>query len=220
MVTHNRNRQHISNKGRVVDWERLRTAYASTPAVGNVPMNARGDILGPGGRVVKTAEQVEEEYNQAYEQQMERQGGGQQSQQQMSIKRDAIPKGRRQARDDQMVTPSTSAPENTHAYASPEEALEKAREKAVRGGKAPKQEQDTTEYQKPEDVVQQATVRKKEEQKNKPDFTEGAMDPSQAAEGLPDVDPSTGESKSSSSKSKSSSKSSRSQSRKIVDSDE
>ena len=40
-------------QGRMVDIEKLRGANESTKAVGNMNVNARGDVLGPGGKIVK-----------------------------------------------------------------------------------------------------------------------------------------------------------------------
>ena len=42
--------------------EKLRLANEETIAVGNMKVNARGDQLGPGGRVVKTRNQIMKEY--------------------------------------------------------------------------------------------------------------------------------------------------------------
>jgi hypothetical protein len=45
-------------QGKQVDMEALRTKFELTPAVGNVKMNARGDILDAGGNIIKTKEQL------------------------------------------------------------------------------------------------------------------------------------------------------------------
>lgn len=55
-------RAYRSAQGRVVDMEKLRLANEETIAVGNMKVNARGDQLGPGGRVVKTRNQLMKEY--------------------------------------------------------------------------------------------------------------------------------------------------------------
>lgn len=57
----------MSNKvytaqGELIDMHALATKHANTPALGNARMNARGDILGDGGVVLKTQEQVEAEW--------------------------------------------------------------------------------------------------------------------------------------------------------------
>lgn len=51
-----------SMRGDIIDMNALRSANEKTSAVGNAKMNARGDRLGRDGRVVKTKEQVVEEY--------------------------------------------------------------------------------------------------------------------------------------------------------------
>lgn len=50
--------------GKSIDIDRLRLANESTIAVGNTKTNARGDLLGPGGQVVKTRAQLQQEYYQ------------------------------------------------------------------------------------------------------------------------------------------------------------
>jgi hypothetical protein len=42
--------------------EKLSLRNETTPAVGNLKVNARGDELGPGGKIVRTREQVLADY--------------------------------------------------------------------------------------------------------------------------------------------------------------
>jgi hypothetical protein len=49
---------HTTANGKVVDMDLLRQRNELVPAVGNVKVNARGDELGPGGKIVRTREQV------------------------------------------------------------------------------------------------------------------------------------------------------------------
>jgi hypothetical protein len=49
-------------QGRQVDMERLMSQNELMPAVGNVRVNARGDELGPGGKIIKKREEVVAEY--------------------------------------------------------------------------------------------------------------------------------------------------------------
>ncbi len=49
---------HRTARGVPVDMDRLRLANEKTIAVGNMKVNARGDQLGPGGRIIKTRAQV------------------------------------------------------------------------------------------------------------------------------------------------------------------
>lgn len=44
--------------GRTVDMDLLRQKNELTPAVGNARVNARGDELGPGGKIIKKREDV------------------------------------------------------------------------------------------------------------------------------------------------------------------
>lgn len=54
--------RHISMRGEVVDFNRLRLANSDKPALGNANMNARGDIIGRNGVVLKTQEQIDAEW--------------------------------------------------------------------------------------------------------------------------------------------------------------
>lgn len=54
---------HRTARGIPVDMDRLRLANEQTIAVGNMKVNARGDQLGAGGKVIKTRQQVMAEKN-------------------------------------------------------------------------------------------------------------------------------------------------------------
>lgn len=54
---------HRTARGTVVDMDRLRLQNETTIAVGNMKVNARGDQLGPGGKIIKTRAQVLAEKN-------------------------------------------------------------------------------------------------------------------------------------------------------------
>jgi len=51
-----------SMRGKEVDMEKLNLKNELTPAVGNMKVNARGDELGKGGKIVRTKEQVLADY--------------------------------------------------------------------------------------------------------------------------------------------------------------
>lgn len=53
---------HKSMQGKEVDVDKLRQRNELTLAVGNVKVNARGDMLGPGGKIIKKAEDLASEY--------------------------------------------------------------------------------------------------------------------------------------------------------------
>lgn len=55
-------KQYKSMRGKVVDMELLRKRNELTPAIGNARVNARGDELGPGGKIVRKREDVVREY--------------------------------------------------------------------------------------------------------------------------------------------------------------
>ncbi|MFA5490044.1 MAG: hypothetical protein WC284_12625 [Candidimonas sp.] len=51
-----------SARGRIVNMDELRKKHANTPAIGNANMNARGDIIGKGGKIIKTRKEIVDEY--------------------------------------------------------------------------------------------------------------------------------------------------------------
>ena len=57
-----RKRMYKTMQGRMVDIEKLRAANESVRAVGNMNVNARGDVLGKGGAVVKPKTEVIAKY--------------------------------------------------------------------------------------------------------------------------------------------------------------
>jgi len=54
-------RVHRTARGQAIDMETLRLANENTIAVGNMKVNARGDELGFGGKVVRTRKEVMDE---------------------------------------------------------------------------------------------------------------------------------------------------------------
>ena len=55
-------KQHLSMQGKAIDMDLLRQKNELTPAVGNVRVNARGDELGPGGKIIRKREEVMADY--------------------------------------------------------------------------------------------------------------------------------------------------------------
>jgi len=55
-------RTYRTMQGREVDMDKLRSANELTPAVGNMKVNARGDEIGPGGKITRTREQIMSTY--------------------------------------------------------------------------------------------------------------------------------------------------------------
>jgi hypothetical protein len=53
---------YSSMKGKEIDMEKLMLKNELTPAVGNAKVNARGDELGPGGKILRTKEQILQDY--------------------------------------------------------------------------------------------------------------------------------------------------------------
>jgi len=57
-----RKRMYRTMQGRMVDIEKLRTANETVRAVGNMNVNARGDVLGPHGQIVTSKAEVMKTY--------------------------------------------------------------------------------------------------------------------------------------------------------------
>lgn len=55
-------KSYTSMRGREIDMEKLTIRNELLPAVGNLKVNARGDQLGPGGKIVKTKEELLQDY--------------------------------------------------------------------------------------------------------------------------------------------------------------
>lgn len=55
-------RTYTSVRGKEIDMEKLSLRNEKTPAVGNMKVNARGDELGEGGKIIRTREQVLQDY--------------------------------------------------------------------------------------------------------------------------------------------------------------
>ena len=55
-------RTYRTMQGRSIDMDKLRSQNELTPAVGNMKVNARGDEIGPGGKIIRTREQIVSSY--------------------------------------------------------------------------------------------------------------------------------------------------------------
>jgi len=54
--------KHRSMRGKMVDMEKLAQQNELMPAIGNMKVNARGDELGPGGKIVRRREDIVSTY--------------------------------------------------------------------------------------------------------------------------------------------------------------
>jgi len=52
---------YTSMQGKEIDFDKLTLRNELTPAVGNMKVNARGDELGAGGKILRTKEQILQE---------------------------------------------------------------------------------------------------------------------------------------------------------------
>ena len=59
---HRGRKEHRSMRGKIVDMDLLRKRNELTPAIGNARVNARGDELGPGGKIIRKREDVIKDY--------------------------------------------------------------------------------------------------------------------------------------------------------------
>ena len=55
-------RIYTSMQGKQIDMEKLQLRNELLPAIGNMKVNARGDELGAGGKIVRTREQILQDY--------------------------------------------------------------------------------------------------------------------------------------------------------------
>ena len=55
---------HTTARGRQIDMSALQLNNEHVVAIGNMKVNARGDVLGPGGKIVKTRAEVMAEFHQ------------------------------------------------------------------------------------------------------------------------------------------------------------
>jgi hypothetical protein len=55
-------RLYRTMQGKDVDMEKLMRQHELMPAIGNAKVNARGDELGPGGKIIRKRESVMNEY--------------------------------------------------------------------------------------------------------------------------------------------------------------
>ena len=55
-------RVYKTMQGREVDMDQLLQKNETVPSVGNVRMNARGDELGTGGKIVRSREEIVSQY--------------------------------------------------------------------------------------------------------------------------------------------------------------
>jgi hypothetical protein len=51
-----------SMRGKEIDMEKLNLKNETLPAVGNMKVNARGDEIGKGGKIVRTREEILKDY--------------------------------------------------------------------------------------------------------------------------------------------------------------
>jgi len=58
----NSRKTYKTMRGKMVDMDLLQARNELTPAVGNARVNARGDEIGPGGKIIKKREELMREY--------------------------------------------------------------------------------------------------------------------------------------------------------------
>ena len=58
-------RVYTSMQGKQIDMEKLQLRNELSPAIGNMKVNARGDELGAGGKIIRTREQILQDYYKA-----------------------------------------------------------------------------------------------------------------------------------------------------------
>ena len=61
-MARNVKRAHTTMRGKTIDMDLLQKRNELTPAIGNMRVNARGDELGAGGKIVRKREDIIKEY--------------------------------------------------------------------------------------------------------------------------------------------------------------
>jgi hypothetical protein len=125
-------------QGRQLDMETIRLQNELVPAIGNMRVNARGDQLGPGGKIIKTREMIMDEYYKASPAPLEN------IPQQGSIPTRSNPSRKR---SDPLPTSSKKAATFTPEDAEPDEivfeAVKEAPAPKAKKAKVPKAEQES-----------------------------------------------------------------------------
>lgn len=62
MAQPTRKKMYRTMQGRLIDIDKLRASNETVRAVGNMGVNARGDVIGQGGRILKSKDDVMKEY--------------------------------------------------------------------------------------------------------------------------------------------------------------
>jgi hypothetical protein len=57
--------KHKTAKGREFNMQAFSASRGTTTAVGNAPRNARGDMLGPGGKIMATSQEIANKFHDA-----------------------------------------------------------------------------------------------------------------------------------------------------------
>jgi hypothetical protein len=65
MAQPTRKKMYRTMQGRLIDIDKLRSSNETVRAVGNMSVNARGDVIGQGGRILKSKDDVMKDYYKA-----------------------------------------------------------------------------------------------------------------------------------------------------------
>jgi len=107
----------MSMRGEMIDFNRLTVTNGATPALGNANKNARGDLIDSTGTVLRTQEQITEEY-------ARRKAAAAMAKSNMDIKADLapgmIPQTKQSLVDDAAFDPAAAATEPASLLAAAE----------------------------------------------------------------------------------------------------
>lgn len=108
----------ISMRGEPIDMSRYLAQNEGLVAVGNAQMNARGDIIGPGGKIIKPREQIAAEYHKANPK---------------AVRQVAL----RDLTDEVLAAAPAPSEKEEVVYMSPEDAVKKLQQDAAEAAKKP-----------------------------------------------------------------------------------
>jgi len=108
----NARKTYKTMRGKMVDMDLLQQRNELTPAVGNARVNARGDELGPGGKIIRRREDLMREYyettNKVTDEPMP--GRGESAEEPVVEDESSAPKAKKQTRAQQKVEQPVSEP--------------------------------------------------------------------------------------------------------------
>tara|TARA_B110000503_G_scaffold88536_1_gene134236 strand:+ start:88 stop:471 length:384 start_codon:yes stop_codon:yes gene_type:complete len=94
--------------GKMVDMDLLRQRNELTPAVGNARVNARGDELGPGGKIIRKKEDIIKDYYNQSQLEVQDERAVLEQTAEVSTTTASLPRSKAQKKAEQVSTPTAA----------------------------------------------------------------------------------------------------------------